>query len=172
MRSTRIVVGIVMMAGLFGCGGGGGGSADDDADVQRVAKDTRAAATETFDAIGRGVQVLGYASSGAGRWVICGMEPSPNGTQYVAEIAVTQSNVPPSQYGAVVREQAEAQGWSVEQVAGDTVEGRKDGLELRAQYGSAAMNLSVRSRCLDVPKDEIRRLTDQPKDDLGVAPPS
>jgi hypothetical protein len=156
-----------MMASLFGCGGGGGG-----ADAERVAAQTRSAAQETFDAIGRGVEVLGYTSTGAGRWVICGMEPSPNGTQYVAEIAVTQSNVPPSQYGAVVREQAEAQGWSVEQVAGDTLEGRKDGLRLRAQYGSAAMNLSVRSRCLDVPKDEIRRLTDLPKDELGVEPPA
>ena len=108
-----------MMASLFGCGGGGGG-ADDPADAERVAAQTRSAAQETFDAIGRGVEVLGYTSTGAGRWVICGMEPSPNGAQYVAEIAVTQSNVPPSQYGDVVREQAEAQGWTVEQAAGDT----------------------------------------------------
>lgn len=171
MRPTRIVVGIVMLASLFGCGGDGG-EADDPADAERVAAQTRTAAQETFDAIGRGVEVLGYTSTGAGRWVICGMEPSPNGAQYVAEIAVTQSNVPPSQYGDIVREQAEARGWDVEQVAGDTLEGRKDGLQLRAQYGSAAMNLSVRSRCLDVAKDEIRRLTDLPKDELGVEPPA
>jgi hypothetical protein len=171
MRPTRIVVGIVMLASLFGCGSSGA-DADDSADAERVAAQTRTAAQETFDAIGRAVEVLGYTGTGAGRWAICGMEPSPNGAQYVAEIAVTQSNVPPSQYGEVVREQAEAQGWKVEQVAGDALEGRKDGLELRARYGSAAMNLSVRSRCLDVPKDEIRRLTDLPKDDLGIEPPT
>ncbi|MCX6407478.1 MAG: hypothetical protein NTV28_11230 [Propionibacteriales bacterium] len=170
MRRSRIVVGIVMMASLFGCGDGGSG--DDSADAQRTAEEARTAATQTFDAVGQGVEALGYSSTGAGRWVICGQEPSPNGAQYVAEIAVVQSNVPPSQYGEVVRRQAEAQGWSVEEVAGDTLEGRKDGLTLRAQYGAGGMNLSVRSTCLDVPKDEIRRLTDLPKDDLGVAPPS
>ncbi|MDR6119652.1 hypothetical protein QE370_002836 [Aeromicrobium sp. SORGH_AS981] len=170
MRRSRIVVGVVMMASLFGCGGEGAG--DDAPDAQRTAEKTRTAASTTFEAIGQGVEALGYTSTGAGRWAICGQEPSPNGAQYVAEIAVTQSNVPPSKYGAVVREQAEAQGWSVEEAGADTLEGRKDGLTLRAQYGAAGMNLSVRSRCLDVPKDEIRRLTDQPKDDLGVAPPS
>lgn len=170
MRRSRIVVGIVMMVSLFGCAGKGAG--DDSADAQRIAAQTRAAATKAFDAIGQGVQVVWYSSTGAGRWEICGMEPSPNGAQYVAEIAVTQSNEPPSKYGAVVREQAAAQGWEVEQVTADTLEGRKGGMTLRAQYGAAAMNLSVRSRCVDVPKRQIRRLTDQPMDDLGLTPRS
>lgn len=177
MRRMGVVVAAMMVGSLFGCGGsdgsgGPGRSGGSDAELAKRADTTRAAAVEAFPAVGEAVEALSFSGSGGGRWAICGMQPSPSGAEYVAEIAITQTNTGSSEYPDGIESALTSAGWTVDNRTGEVVEASKDGLSFRARYGSGGINLSIRSGCVDAPKDVIAKLTDEPADKLGVAPPS
>lgn len=168
MRRMRAVVVMMMIGSLFGCGG----SDEPDPHLAEKADATRAAAREAFPLIGKAVKALSYTSTGGGRWEICGMEPSPTGAEYVAEVAITQANAGSSEYPGLIESVLTSAGWKVDKPTGEAVEASKDGLQLRARYGDGGINLSIRSGCVDSSKSSIRKLTDKPRDELGLPLPS
>ncbi|MEV7398281.1 hypothetical protein [Aeromicrobium sp. NPDC092404] len=167
MGRMKVVVVVMMILSLSGCGG----SDEPDARPDERAEVTRAAAAEVFPLIGKAVEALSYSSTGGGAWSICGMEPSPSGAEYVAEVAVTQTNVGSSQYPQLIESALTSAGWKVGTSSSELVKAAKDGLDLRARFGAGGINLSVTSGCLDLSKDTIRELTDKPRDDLGLSLP-
>ncbi|MRJ75414.1 hypothetical protein GEV29_02590 [Aeromicrobium sp. SMF47] len=174
MRRMGVVVGMAMLSSLFGCGGSAGsdGSDGSGSDASKRADTTRAAAREAFPAVGEAVEAASFSGSGGGRWAICGMQPSPSGAEYVAEIAITQTNTGSSEHPDGIESALTSTGWTVDNRTGEVVEASKDGLTFRARYGSGGINLSIRSGCVDASKDVVAKLTDEPADNLGVAPPS
>lgn len=169
MKRIGVAVVVAMVGSLIGCGGSGGSDGPGAARAPQRADAARTTATKTFSLVGEAVQALSYSSSGAAGWTICGMEPSPSGAEYVAELAITQSNTGASEQAALISSSLASAGWKVEQPTADLVEASKDGLTFRADRGT---NLSISSGCVDLPEDEVRRLTDEPRDDLGISTPS
>jgi hypothetical protein len=168
MSRASVAAAVMMIGALAACGG----SDDPDPQAPERAEATRAAATETFPLIGEAVEALTYSGSGGGRWAVCGMEPSPSGAEYVAEIAIVQTNVGASTYPAGIETALTSAGWTVEEPTAEALEATKDDLRLRARYGDGGINLAIRSGCVDLSEDAVRELTDQPVDDLGVPAPS
>ncbi len=163
MRRMRVVVVLMMVGSLFGCGGSG----KPDPRPQERAAATRAAAAEVFPLVGKAVKALSYTSTGSGQWGICGMEPSPTGAEYSAEVAVTQSNTGASEQADLIVSALKSAGWKVKAPTSEVVEASKNGLAFRAEYGGG-VNLSIRSGCVDASKDDIGKLTDEPAKDLGL----
>jgi len=160
-----------MLAGMLGCGVSGGASDDVDAARDEAAA-TRDEAASTFAAVGEALDALTYSSGGTGRWKICGMPPDPSGAEYSAQIAVVQTNAAPSTYAAAITDALQSSGWEVESDSGEWIEAGKDGMTFRAQYGGTGANLSIDSGCVDLSDDSVEELTEQPNDDLGIAPPT
>ncbi|MEJ7634502.1 hypothetical protein [Aeromicrobium sp.] len=160
----RVVVVMMMVGSLFGCGG----SEEPNPDVYKRADATKSAAAEVFPLIGEAVKASSYTSSGGGRWDICGMEPSPTGAEYVAEVAVTDSNTVASEQADLIASALTSVGWKVEPPTSELVEASKDGLQFAARYGDLAINLSIRSGCVDSSANSSRKLSDKRIEDLGL----
>jgi hypothetical protein len=167
MRLVRVVVVVMMIGSLFGCGG----SDKPNPRLIEKADATRAAARETFPLIGKAVKASSYTSTGGGRWEGCGM-PSPSGAEYVAEVAITMTRVGSSEYHNLIESVLASAGWKVEKSTSELVEASKDGLRLRADYGTAAINLSIASGCVDSSRNSVRKLTDKPREELDLPLPS
>ncbi|NRQ49268.1 hypothetical protein [Aeromicrobium stalagmiti] len=170
MRRRGVVVVVMMIGSLFGCGASDSGG-DEPAKAEQRADATRAAAKETFPLVGDAVKALTYTSGGSGRWAICGMEPSPSGAEYAAEVAVTQSDTAASEQAELIASALTSAGWKVDETTSEAVTASKGGLAFRARYGDGGINLSITSGCVDVSKDRIRALTDEPSEDLGLPQP-
>jgi hypothetical protein len=168
MRHVKVVVIMVMIGSLFGCGG----SDKPNPRLADKADATRAAARETFPLIGKAVKAVSYTSTGGGRWEICGMEPSPTGAEYVAEVAIALTNVGSSEYPNLIESVLKSAGWKVEKRTSEVVKASKDELLLRADYGDGGINLSIASGCVDSSKNSIRKLTDKSREELGLPLPS
>lgn len=166
MRPMRFVVILMVLGSLFGCGGG---SDEPSAKVEDRAAATRAAAAEVFPLVGKAVEAGGYSSSGSGRWVICGMEPSPSGAEYEADVAITQANTGLSERGELIASALRSAGWKVDPPTGELVRATKDGMTFRADRGT---NLSITSGCVDTSEDSVRTLTEKSPTDLGLPPAS
>lgn len=169
MRRMAVVVVVAMVASLSGCGGSSGSGGPDGTGVEGApgrADAARSAGDETFRLVSEAVQAVSYSSSGGGRWVICGMEPDPSGAEYVAEVAIAQSNTGSAEQSELISSALASAGWEVAVPSTDLVEATKGELTFRAERGT---NLSIRSGCIDVDTDDVRRLTDEPRDDLGLS---
>lgn len=168
MRRLIPVVVLMVLGGLSGCGG----SDAPDPGLPKRAEATRAAAVKVFSQIGDALQVTSYTSTGGGRWEICGMLPSPSGAEYVAEVGITGAEAASTEYPEIIEATLTSAGWKVAQRTSEVIEASKDGLQLRARYGRAGINVSMTGGCIDASGNVIDKLTDEPRDDLGLPPPS
>ena len=165
--SIALSVALSVALATSGCSG------DDDPVDQRddVADRTasvQAAAQTLIPAVGDGVGVLSYSSSGQARWQICGMPPSPSGAEYVAEVSITATESVPSSYADSIVAAVESQGWTIDSSTADVIVAVNDDLELTARYQGGVINLMISAPCLDVSGDDAERLADLPADDLAL----
>ncbi len=172
MRRSRIVVGMVMVASLFGCGGSDGGAVTREQASQR-SEEIRTEAAGLFPKLATSMSAVSFTGSGTARWKICGMPPSPNGAEYVAELTVDQANTGVAERLAAVKELLDGQGWTLDKETSGTVTSSKQDTTLTARVAGGGAYLTLSSGCLDLSGDLIDELTDPARrDDLGLTPPS
>lgn len=168
---TRIVLGIVVLAGVSGCGGGGETVTREQASQR--AEEIRTEASNLFPTLATSMSAISYTGSGQARWRICGMLPSPSGAEYLAEVTVDQANAGTTEQLAAITTVLDGQGWTSEKESSGAPTWSKQGATLTTRVKRGAAMLALSSGCLDLPGDLIDELT-RPgrRDDLGLAPPA
>jgi hypothetical protein len=172
MRSSKIVASLVVLGVLSGCGG------SDDGDVTREqasrrSDEIRTEATDLFPRLATSMTAVSFAGSGTARWKTCGMPPSPNGAEYVAELTVDQANTGVAERLAAVKELLDGQGWTLDKETSGTVTSSKQDTTLTARVAGGGAYVTLSSGCLDLSGDLVDELTDPGRrDDLGLTPPS
>lgn len=161
---VRVGAVALMVLGLAGCGG------PDEVESGAVKRGeaSRTVAVRTFSAVATSVGASSLSSSGTGRWALCGMLPSPTGAEYVATVALLGTDVVGSKQADVIATTLTSAGWDVEPTTSEVVTASKGTMTFWAEYGGA-INLEVRSGCVDMSGDAVDRLTDRSSDELGLS---